>query len=165
MSVGDNLIHGNVRLYLYVAVCLLSISVAEVSSNEAGLFQGNFTGIAIGDEKTSAPLTLNLTQNGSRVSGSATILAGIKVNTGGLVCPGTVDVPSGTMGIAGSISNRNPRQLVAKSALNASGMKIAADMLADISREGDIMTAQIKLNLPWPCRSPTVKANLARSKS
>ena len=59
MSVGDNLIHGNVRLYLYAAVCLLSISVAEVSSNEAGLFQGNFTGIATGDEKTSAPLTLN----------------------------------------------------------------------------------------------------------
>ena len=165
MSVGDNLIHGIVRLYLYAAACLLSISVAEVSCSDAGLFQGNFTGIATGDGVTSAPLTLNLTQNGSRVSGSATILAGIKVNTGGLVCPGTVDVPSGTMGIAGSISNRNPRQLAAKSALNASGMKITADMLADISREGDIMTAQIKLNLPWPCRSPTVKANLARSKN
>jgi len=125
---------GTFRLYLYAAVCLLSISVAEFSCSDAGLFQGNFTGIATGDEKTGAPLTLNLTQNGSRVSGSATILAGIKVNTGGLICPGTVDVPSGTLSIAGSISNRNPRQIAAKSALNASGMKITADMLADISR-------------------------------
>jgi len=105
-----------------------------------------------------------LIQNGSRVSGSATILAGIKVNTGGLICPGTVDVPSGTMGKASSISNRNHRQIVAKSALTASGMKITADMRADISRDGNAMMAQIKLDLPWPCRNPKIKANLARSK-
>lgn len=146
--------HGNVRLYLYATACLLSISVAEVSCTDAGLFQGNFTGIATGDGKTSAPLTLNLTQNGSWVSGSVTILAGISINTGGVICPGTVAVPSGKMGINGSISNKNPRQLEAKSVFSASGMKIAADMLADIYRDGNTMKAQIKLNIPGPVAAP-----------
>ncbi|MBP7070610.1 MAG: hypothetical protein KBA97_06015 [Methanothrix sp.] len=53
---------------------------------------------------------------------------------------------------------------MAKSALTASGMKITADMRADISRDGNAMMAQIKLDLPWPCRNPKIKANLARSK-
>ena len=93
------MMHGIIRLFLPLAACLLSISVAEVSCTDADLFQGNFAGIATGDGKTSAPLTLNLTQNGSWVSGSITILPGISINTGGLICPGTVAVPSGKMGI------------------------------------------------------------------
>ena len=157
--------HDAVRLYLYAAACLLSISVAVVSSNEAGLSQSNFTGIAIGDGGTSAPLNLNLTQNGSRIFGSATILPGIKINTGSLIWSGTVDVPSGTMDIAGSILDRNPHQLVAKSAQTASGVKITADVLADISIDNNAIMARIKLDLPWPCRTPMIKASLARSNS
>jgi hypothetical protein len=42
-------------------------------------------------------------------------------------------------------------------------MKITADMLADISQDGNTIKAKIKLNIPWPCRSPTITANLARS--
>ena len=52
---------------------------------------------------------------------------------------------------------------IAKSVFTASGMKITADMLADISQDGNAMKAKIKLNIPWPCRSLTITANLARS--
>lgn len=165
MHIGDQLMRRIIRLSLSVAACLLTICSAQVASSDAGLFQGNFTGVASGDGETSAPITLNLTQNGSWVAGSVTILPGISINTGGLICPGTVAVPSGTMGINGSVSNRNPRQLIAKSSLTASGMKIAAEMSAEISRDGNTMKVQINLNMPWPCRDPTIRANLARSSS
>jgi hypothetical protein len=165
MHKDDQMMRGIIQLFLSVAACLLTICSAQVASNDAGLFQGNFTGMATGDVETSAPLTLNLTQNGSWVAGSVTILPGISINTGGLICPGTVAVPSGTMGINGSISNKNPHQLAAKSVLIASGMKITADMLADISKDGNTMKAQINLNMPWPCRDPTIRADLVRSNS
>ena len=155
--------HGIIRLFLPLAACLLIICGARAASSDAGLFQGNFTGIAAGDGDRSAPIMLNLTQSGSWVVGSVTIHPGINIHTGGLICPGTVAVSSGKMGINGSISNKNPRQLAAKSVFTASGMKIVADMLAEISRDGSTMKAQIKLNVPWPCRSPAITANLARS--
>ncbi len=149
------------RLLLCAAVLLLCFST-QVLAEDAGLYDGIFTGIATGDRGTSALLTLNLTQNGSAVKGIATILPGIKVDTGGLICPGLVDVPAGTVPVKGNVSTRNPRVLIAASAIQTQGMSIVADVLAEISTDGNSMRIQIRLKTPWPCRNPTIRADLTR---
>lgn len=151
-------------LLLCAVVILLSCST-QVLARDAGLYDGNFTGIATGDRGTSAPLTLNLTRNNSAVTGFATILPGIKVDTGGLICPGLVAVPAGSVPIKGNISSRDPRVLIATFVIQTQGMSIVADVLAEMSPDGTSMRIQIKLKTPWPCRNPTIRADLTRMQS
>jgi hypothetical protein len=143
-------------------ICNLLLLCEAVDSTTA-LYQGTFTGTAMGDSGSSAQLTLNLLQNGKEVSGTATIEEGLMVDTGGAVCPGVVSVPSGTIDVQGSVSNQNPRHLEAKSSVTAMGLTITGDVGADMSQDGKNMDITIKLNVPWPCHGTTIKANLSRS--
>lgn len=45
------------------------------------------------------------------------------------------------------------------------GMRIVADVLAEISDDGSSIKIQIKLKIPWPCLNPTVRADLTRMPS
>jgi hypothetical protein len=118
-------------------------------------------GTAIGDKDTSAPLTLNLTQEGSLVTGAATVGDGLKVDTGGFVCPGLV--PSGTINVSGNVSSSDPRHLEAKSGLSALGLTITAEVPADLPQDGKTMNIQLRENIPWPCHSTTIRAILTRA--
>ena len=151
------------RFLLAISICLLVGCSALATSNSHGLFQGVFTGTAIGYRDTSAPLTINLTQDNNTVTGIAAVGDGLKVDTGGFVCPGLVKVPSGTIDVAGDVSSQDPQHLEAKSGLSASGLTITAEVIAELSQDSSTMDAELKLNIPWPCRNTTIKATLMRS--
>ena len=151
------------RLILIAVLCLIMTQGAYAAPN-GGPFQGTFKGTAIGDQGSSAPLALSLTQNGSIVTGTATLGDGLKVDTGGFVCPGLVSVPSGTIGVNGIISGQDPRQLEAQSSLSASGLTIMAEVVADLPADYNTMNVQLKLKIPWPCHGTTIKATLIRSR-
>jgi hypothetical protein len=150
------------RLIL-IAVLFLIMTQGAYAAPSGGSFQGTFKGIAIGDQGSSAPLALSLLQNGSIVTGTATLGDGLKVDTGGFVCPGLVSVPSGTIGVNGIVSGQDPRHLEAQSSLSASGLTITAEVLADLSADYNTMNIQLKLNIPWPCHGTTIKGTLTRS--
>lgn len=153
------------RFIIVVIICFMvnhSTQIAFASTN-SGLYQGTFTGTAIGNCGTSAPLTLNLTQNGNSVTGTATIGNGIEVNTGNSPCPGLVSVPSGTMNFNGIVSRRDPRHLEATSDISILGMTITSDVVTKLSQDNNTMHIQLNLNIPWPCESTTLKATLNRS--
>lgn len=144
-----------------IVICCLVVCAAQAAS-DSGLYQGNFTGTAIGDRDTSAPLTLNMTQNGSVVTGVAAVGEGIKVDTGGFICPGLVAVPAVKLGFSGNVSQEDPRHMEAGSGLTVSGLTITADVLTDLSLDNKTMALQLKLNIPQPCRSTILTANLTR---
>jgi len=152
------------RFLLAALICLTLTCFFQADAAGNALYQGTFTGKVIGDRDTSAPLTLELMQDGDAVTGSATIGDGVGIDTGGFICPGFVAVPSGTIGVNGTVSSQDPRHLEAKSSLSASGLTITADVLADVSSDGSTMNVQLDLNIPWPCQSTTLKATLTRSK-
>jgi hypothetical protein len=148
---------------IVIAMLCLTLNQGIFAAQSAGPFQGTFKGTAIGDRGSSAPLALSLIQNGSIVTGTATVGDGLKVDTGGFVCPGLVAVPSGTLGVGGIVSSQNPNQLDAKSSLSVSGFTITAEVLADLSADHNKMKVQIDLNIPWPRHGTTIKGTLSRS--
>jgi hypothetical protein len=150
------------RLMLLAILCL-TLNQGLCSATSGGPFQGTFKGTAIGDQGSSAPLALSLLQNGSIVTGTATVGDGMEVDTGGFVCPGLVAIPSGTIGVNGIVSGQDPRHLEAQSSLSASGLTITAEVLADLSADYNTMNVQLKLNIPWPCHGTTIKGTLTRS--
>ncbi len=149
------------QLILAAVICGLFVCGVQAASG-SGLYQGNFSGMATGDSDTSGTLTLNMTQNGSAVAGTASVGSGIKVDTGGFICPGLVAVPAVKLNFAGSVSQNDPRHMEAGSGMTVSGLTITATVLTDISPDNDTMKLQLKLNIPSPCRSSTLTATLKR---
>lgn len=154
------------QLIIVVIICFMAScgTQAVFASASPGLYQGTFTGTAIGNCDSSAPLILNLTQKGNVVTGTATIGNGIEVNTGNSVCPGLVPVPSGTINFNGKVSRKDPRHLEARSDVSILGMTITSDVVTKLSLDNDTMNIQLNLNIPWPCESSTLKATLIRCK-
>jgi hypothetical protein len=150
------------RIILALALGMIVASCAHAASQE-GLFEGKFSGKVLGGAESSTELVLNLAQAGLSVNGTAALGSGLKADAGGFfICPGIVEVPSGTIGVSGTVSEGNPAHLEAKSGLSAMGLSIGVDVLADMSADGRTMNLQMKLKLPWPCSSPAFQGTLTR---
>jgi len=153
------------RIFLALALGMMVASCANAAPQE-GLFEGRFSGTVKGDAGSSSELILDLHQTELSVNGTATLGSGLKADPGGFfICPGVVDVPSGTVGVSGTVSESNPAHLEARSGLSAMGLSIGVDVLAEISADGRAMNLQMMLKLPWPCRSPTFQGALTRLSS
>lgn len=142
---------------------LCSVCSAEAASAPSNQFQGTFTGTAIGDSDSSAKIILTLAQNGTSVVGTAAIGNGLKVDTGGFICPGLVSIPNGTIPVSGSTSEMYPSHLEAKSSLSGYGLTINGVVTADLSKDSKTMDIDLNLKVPWPCHGTIIKAKLARS--
>jgi hypothetical protein len=160
---GPNMNLKSQIIIAFAAFSILALCSAGAASASSNPFQGTFSGTAIGDSDSSAQLTLNLAQNGTSVAGTATIGNGLKVDTGGFICPGLVPVPTGTIPVTGSASAEDPTHLEAKSSLSGSGLTITGGVTADLSKDGKTMDIELNLEVPWPCHGTIIKAKLARS--
>jgi hypothetical protein len=150
------------RIFLALALGMVAASCANAAP-QGGLFEGRFNGTVKGDAGSSSELDLDLHQAGLSVNGTATMGSGLKADASGFfICPGVVDVPSGTVGVSGTVSESNPARLEARSGLSAMGVSIGVDVLAEISADGRTMNLQMLLKLPWPCHSPALQGILTR---
>lgn len=126
-------------------------------------FEGTFEGIVIGDEGSSASLTVDLTQEGADVSGTATLGEGLLVNVGAGLCPGVQIVPAATLDLNGQTSASNPRHLEKSTSLVVSGFNIGVNIAADVSADGEELSILLNLITPFPCRNPELRAVLVRT--
>jgi hypothetical protein len=150
------------RIILALALGVI-VALGAHAAPQEGLFEGKFSGTVKGDAESSTELVLNLAQAGLSVNGTAAFGSGLKADPGGFfICPGIVEVPSGTIGVSGTVSEDNPAHLEARSGLSAAGLSIGVDVLADISADGRTLNLQMMLKLPWPCRSPAFQGTLTR---
>lgn len=123
-------------------------------------FTGTFSGTAYGDFNSSAPITLELTQVGNRVTGTAVIEDGLKINAGGMC--GSFDVPASSASASGSTAARQPRTLTARIPFEIEGFTITADVAGQLSADGEELEVEVKINTPMLCRyDPVISGTLS----
>lgn len=126
-----------------------------------GLYAGTFEGTLTGDKQSRAPITLELSQSGTTVTGDIVIGRGLTIDAG--VC-GLAAVPAGSETASGKTTTRAPRHLDAATTLSVQGMTITIDLDGDLSADGDTLTTKAKIDLPWLCgRDPVISGTLERT--
>jgi hypothetical protein len=123
-------------------------------------FNGAFSGTLSGDNGSSAPATLTLTQSGADVAGRLSIGDGLTLDAGNC---GLQAVPAGDQNAAGTIDPANPNRLTAAGSIPVSGFTIGVALAAELAADGQTLTARADLDLPLLCGSdPAIRGVFAR---
>ena len=165
-----NRTHVNVLFFLsLITLALMTFFVASAQAGSAlpttaptsgGLFTGTYEGILLGDDGSEAPVTLELTQAGRAVTAEIAVGRGLLVDGG--VC-GLAAVPAGTQSGAGRVSANAPRHLDATAEVEVEGIAVGLQLSGDLSRNGQTMTTEARIDLPWLCgRDPVISGELSR---
>lgn len=112
------------------------------------MFTGNFAGTLFGSAGSSAPITLEMTQTGNDVTGIMSIGPGLVVEGGNC---GSQEVPPGTQSANGRVDPSNPNHLDASAVFQVQGLTISIMLVADMSADGQTMTTQALIDLPFIC--------------
>lgn len=131
-----------------------------VSAAPGGPFSGLFAGTLLGSGGSSAPVSLELVQTGDSVTGTMNIGQGLVIDGGSC---GSQPVPSGMQTAAGRTSSSNPYHLDAGAAFSVQGIAINIDLDADLSADGQTLSAQALVDLPFLCGvDPVLSGTFAR---
>jgi len=155
-----------IGLMLTLGVVFAMTATAAAAGNteqtdEAGHFDGTFEGTVQGDKGSSAPISLQLSQDGRQVEGYVEIGSGLYVNGG--MC-GAGYIPGSAQAAGGQVSASNPRRINAESTFVVSGFKVNIDLVGIASADGQEVDAQAKIDLPWLCgKDPVLSGTLYRA--
>jgi hypothetical protein len=124
-------------------------------------YNGTFSGIVYGDRESQAPLTLELVQQGEAVTGIVTLEEGLFIDGGRC---GQVNVPPTQQEASGWIVPEEPGHLQTSLAFDVGGFTIQADLDGQLSADGELLTAEAFIDLPWLCgRDPQLTAEMTRA--
>lgn len=125
-----------------------------------GVFNGTFSGILYGSAGSSAPVTLELAQAGNEVTGVMSIGPGLVIDGGNC---GIQEVPPGTQTANGRIDPADPNHLDAGAVFQVQGLTITISLAADLSADGQALTTQALIDLPFICGpDPVLNGNFSR---
>jgi hypothetical protein len=142
------------------AVSVARAAPAPITARGAGPYQGTFSGYVYGDRGSRAPISLDLTHVGDKVSGEVTLGEGLYVDGGR--CGGAY-IPAGEQAASGETLRADPNRLQAAVDLKVSGLQISATLDSQISADGESLTAQAVIDLPWLCGGdPVLEAELSK---
>jgi hypothetical protein len=151
----------NIVFLVLIILLVHSCSFAEsTESTDKRPFQGTFSGTIIGDQNTRASITLNLTQNGDNVTGTATVGEGLYVFSGFLPI-GVTSLPSECLNVIGIQDTENDHRLETALITSKSGITVGV-AVADLPVDCKTMSVHIKLDIPLLCRGSTLNATLCR---
>jgi hypothetical protein len=138
----------------------VAVAAGSSSTNAAGPYEGMFYGIARGDRNSYALVSLDLTHRGEWVEGSLALNKGLYVDGG--IC-GAVNLPATEQTVEGWTDSKKPGHLVASPTIDVGSFDLTVDFESDVTEDGDIITAEAKVDLPWFCgRDPVLTATLYR---
>ncbi len=133
---------------------------APIGGGSAGSFNGAFAGTLTSDNGSTAPVSLNLTQTGTTIAGDITIGDGLTIDGGNC---GAQAIPAGSRSVSGQTDPSNPNHIEVSAGYEVQGFTITAELIADLSPDGNSLNGQIGLSLPFLCgRNPTITGSLAR---
>lgn len=144
---------------IVITILALAVGTADAApitraATSGGPFTGTFTGYLEGDRGSRAPVELELVQTGREVEGTVTIGRGLLVNGGNC---GVAAVPAGSQTAAGLTAATNSRHIDAGVTVQVSGLTVKIDLDGDLSRDGETLTAEAEVDLPWLCgRDPVI---------
>lgn len=127
---------------------------------QANPFSGAFEGVLNGDEQSSAPVTLTLEQDGSLVNGTIMVGEGLWIDGGNC---GATAVPAGTQSASGEVDTTTPNHLDARATFTVQSFTITLNLDADLSEDGQTLTAEAMIDLPFLCgRDPVITGTFTR---
>lgn len=157
------LVAGALDILVILAMLAIGASAAPgaaAAAEQPGPYEGAFRGYAYGDEGSRALLILDLTHRGNEVEGQVYLGEGLYVSGGWC---GAVNIPAVAQNVEGQTTRWNPRHLGVKPSFDVGGFELTVDFESNISRDGETITAEAKVDLPWFCgRDPQIKAALDR---
>ncbi len=126
-----------------------------------GTFSGTFEGYLDGDNGSRAPVQLVLVQAGDTVNGTISIADGLFLDGGNC---GATAVPTGAQAASGMVDPANPSHLDADATVMVQGLSITIALDADMSPDGQTLTAQATIDLPLLCgRDPAIGGVFTRA--
>jgi hypothetical protein len=146
-------------LGIILAIGIISVGmVASTYAAEANPFNGTFSGTAYGDYDSTAPLTLNLTQEGDIVTAHIDIENGLQVNAGGFC--GVIAIPAGSVSASASDTADSADVVSARVPIDlGSGVSITAYIDGEI--DDDNLDFSVKVKTPFICSNdPVVTGSL-----
>lgn len=147
-------------LMTFFAASAQAAPVRPSATTSGELFTGTFEGYIYGDDDSRARLTLELDQAGRVVTGDITVERGLYISGGNC---GEVEVPEMTHSASGTIPAGSPRHIDAGTSFKVQGITVGIDLDGELSRDGKMIDATGKIDLPWLCgRDPVVSAELTR---
>jgi hypothetical protein len=155
----------NLLLGLFVFIGLLGFTAVHTVSaapaaatGKIGPYEGVFQGTIYAPDGSEAPMSLDLTHRGNVVEGTVFLGNGLTIDAG--MC-GQAAIPASTVEATGTTSLTNPQKLSTSSVFDVSG--ITVKVLLDSAVQGDTLTAQAKVDLPWLCgNDPVLTGTLQR---
>ena len=128
--------------------------------SKAGPYEGVFFGMVYGDNNSRAIMAMQLTHRDGLVEGKVYLGDGLLVDAG--VC-GSNKIPSMLQHASGMTNPNNPNELDVRTNVNVSGFDIGIDLNSIVSADGDTLTAEALIDLPWICGSdPSFTGTLNR---
>lgn len=135
-------------------------SPSDTGSTIAGPFEGIFYGEIHGDNNSRAPIALQMTHRDGVVNGRLYLGEGLFVDAGRC---GRTQIPSMAQSASGRTVASNPNQLAVNTTFNLSGFNIGANLNSSISADGNTLSANVSIDLPWICgRDPSYSAALQK---
>jgi hypothetical protein len=137
-----------------------TLPVVGSGDSGAAAFNGAFAGTLTSDDGSTAPVSLNLTQTGSTVAGDIAIGEGLTIDGGNC---GAQAIPAGSRSVSGQIDPSNPNHIEVSAGYEVQGFNITAELIGDLSPDGNSLNGQIGLSLPFLCgRNPVITGALQR---
>jgi len=156
----NKLINMAILVLVIFLVCSCVLATSPQSTDERP-FQGTFSGTIIGDQNSRASITLNLTQHGANVTGTATVGEGLLVYTDGFESHGVTALPSECLNVVGISEDANNHHLETTLITSKSGLTIGV-AVADLPIDCKTIRVHIKLDIPFLCKGSTLNATLSR---
>jgi hypothetical protein len=126
----------------------------------AGPYEGVFYGIVHGDNNSRAIMAMQLSHRDGLVEGKVYLGDGLYIDAG--VC-GNNKIPSMLQYASGMTNPNNPNELAVQTNVNVSGFDIGIDLNSLVSADGETLTAEASIDLPWICGSdPSFNGTLNR---
>ena len=147
-------------LSFVIAVAVLLLGIAGASAAELprtsgsstmiapGPYEGVFSGDVSSNNGSQAPITLELTHRGEDVEGIVTLGEGLYVNAG--IC-GSANIPSSEQAFSVKTQPDDPQQLSTQLSFDVSGFQVGVNLESLISEDGEKITSQVNIDLPWIC--------------
>ncbi len=155
------------KLVAGIFIALMTLSIAGVtafaapSSDNAGPFEGVFSGIVYGDNGSQTTLTLDLTDQDNLVTGTASLGRGLIINAGGLCGSGVL--PASSMWAEGETSARHPDELTAEAKLDVGAFIVTVEVEGELAKDGETLAVEAEIDTPWICgRDPVITGTLTK---
>lgn len=134
--------------------------IANAATRSQPLFDGVFSGTITGDRQSQAEFEITLVQDDEEVAGEMTLGEGLYFDGG--FC-GKGYLPAGTFASSGEILSDDPRAIEAEASYQIDGFTISGALNGQLSSDGDELTAEVEIDLPWFCgRDPVFQISAER---